>query len=188
MFYSCCKQIVGKHRRPTSMQRLTRGSVICFGSTVDGTFCVDTVLVVASAERWTAVDVGRLEANEAFIMCTAGAIANSPDAEVGLTLYRGATIERPVDDMFSFVPARRVDDAAPRFPRPPINMPGLINPANRQSTWGSKRPLDIETVRAAWGRVRDQVIEAGLVPAISLEVPGREDAGETLRAGGRDRC
>ncbi len=54
MIYSVCKQITGPDRTPTAMQRLTPGSVICFGSTIDQEFCLDTVFVVASAEPWTA--------------------------------------------------------------------------------------------------------------------------------------
>jgi len=44
MLYSNCKQIVGPERRPTSMQKLHRGSVLCFGSSIDGEFCIDTRL------------------------------------------------------------------------------------------------------------------------------------------------
>ena len=50
-------------------------------------------------------------------------------------------------------------------------MPGLINPANARSTWGSKRPRPIPEVREAWDSVREQVFEAGLVLATQLETP-----------------
>jgi hypothetical protein len=110
------------------------------------------------------------------------------DAHVSLTLYRAATLDRPVSGMFSFVPARRADDPAPRFPRPAIGIPGLINPANRQSTWGSKRPLDIGAVRTAWCAVKEQVVEAGLLVAVSLEAPPREGTAEPVRATERSRC
>jgi hypothetical protein len=173
-FYSCCKQTVGKDDRPTSLQSLIPGSVICFGSTVDGDFCVDTVFVVASSEPWVAADADKLRANEAFITCTVRSVANSPEARVGFTLYRGATFESPLDGMFSFVPARRVDDPSPRFSRPPISVDGLINPATRQSTWGSKRRLPVVAVTDAWSTIKEQVIEAGLVLAVSLDAPPRE--------------
>jgi hypothetical protein len=70
MIYSNCKQITGPQRRPTSMQRLTRGSVICFGSTIDGEFCVDTVFVIASAEPWVPAEAADLDVDEAFKTCT----------------------------------------------------------------------------------------------------------------------
>jgi hypothetical protein len=188
MFYSCCKQTVGDQRSATAMQRLTRGSVICFGSTMDGAFCLDTVFVVASAEPWTAVGASELQANDAFIICTAGSIANSPDARVTFTLYRGATFDRPVGSMFSFVPALRADDEAARFPRPSIKLPGLVNPMSRQSTWGSRRPLDVDTVASAWSAVKDQVVGAGLGLAVSLDVPPREARIQPLQIGTRTRC
>ena len=189
MFYSCCKQVVGPERRPTSMQSLTPGSVICFGSTVDRQFCVDTVLVVASAEPWVAANAEELDANDAFIACTARSVASNPDdIDVKLTLYRGATIDEPINGMYSFVPARRADHGTPRFPRPPINIRGLINPENRQSTWGSKRPLDLDAVRTAWIAAKEQVVEAGLALAVSLDVPPREGPVEPLRASSRNRC
>jgi hypothetical protein len=177
MLYSCCKQTAGDQRSATAMQRLTRGS-----------FCLDTVFVVASAEPWTAVGASELQADDAFIICTAGSIANSPDARVTFTLYRGATFDRPVGSMFSFVPALRADDEAARFPRPSIKLPGLVNPMSRQSTWGSRRPLDVDTVTSAWSAVKDQVVGAGLGLAVSLDIPPREARIQPLQIGTRTRC
>jgi len=170
MLYSNCKQITGPQRRPTSMQQLTRGSVICFGSTVGGEFCVDTVFVVASAEPWVPAEVADLDVDDAFKTCTGGAItAGERDAHLSLTLYRGATVDDPVAGMFSFVPARRADADDPRFPRPPIHS-AFINPFSRQSTWGSKRPLPTDTLRD----VRHQVIAADLLLGVLLYTPDRD--------------
>ena len=125
MLYSNCKQTIRPGNRPTAMQRLTRGSVICFGSAVGGEFCADTILVVASAEPWTPADttIGQL-AGEAFGACTADSLAsgNGSYAETRLTLYRGATIDDPIDGMYSFVPALPADGGYPRFARPPIRL------------------------------------------------------------------
>ncbi len=90
--------------------------------------------------------------------------------------------------MFSFVPALRADDEAARFPRPSIKLPGLVNPMSRQSTWGSRRPLDVDTVTSAWSAVKDQVVEAGLGLAVSLDVPPREVRIQPLQIGTRTRC
>jgi hypothetical protein len=79
MIYSACKQIVGPDRLRTSMQDLPIDSVICFGSTIDYAFCVDTVF--------------------------------------------------------------------------------------------AKRPLPVSCVRDAWREVRRQVLDAGLVLAVSLKIP-----------------
>lgn len=189
MLYSNCKQTTSSSGQPTSMQRLTRGSVICFGSTIDHEFCVDTVFVVASAERWVATHAGDLDVDEAFITCTADSVATGgAKSHHDLTLYRGATVDDPIDGMFSFVPARKADQDTPRFVRPPVRLDGLINPTNRQSTWGSKRPLDVDSVRNAWRVLREQVIQADLVLAVSLEVPERRSRDEPPPVSTRNRC
>lgn len=171
MIYSCCKQVIGLERRPTSMQRLTRGSVICFGSTIDGEFCVDTVFVVASAEPWVPADIADLDVDEAFRVCTAGSIAaTDEDAHASFTLYRAATFDQPVHGMYSFVPARLADSEDPRFPRPAVTSP-LINPASSRAVWGSKRHLPIGRAREEWESVRRQVLDANLLLGVGLETP-----------------
>lgn len=172
MLYSNCKQIIGPQRRPTSMQELTPGSVICFGSTIDGDFCVDTVLVVASAEPWVPADAEDLRIDDAFKICTGQSLTTtSRDAHLRLTLYRGATVDDPVEGMFSFVPARRADEVDPRFCRPSVRVPGRINPASWQSTWGSKRPLPVNAIRDAWGSIREQVLARDLLLATRIRTP-----------------
>jgi hypothetical protein len=130
---------------------------------------VDTVLVVASAQQpWVAADAEKLDADDAFIACTAHFVASNPDdLDVKFTLYRGATIDEPINGMC---------------------IQGLMNPENRQSTWGSKRPLDLNGVRTAWIAAEEQVVEAGLVLAVSLDVPPRERPTEPLTASARNRC
>lgn len=176
MVYSNCKQVTGPQRRPTSMQDLTPGSVICFGSTIAGDFCVDTVLVVASVEPWVPADADGLSIDNAFKVCTGQALATAPsDARMGLSLYRGATIDDPVEGMFSFVPARRADQGDPRFNRPSVRLPGRINPASRQSTWGSKRPLSCDAIRSAWDSIREQVLAHDLMLGTQIRIPPNWD-------------
>lgn len=118
MIYHNCKQVVGPDRTPTSMQSLTRGSIIYFGSTIDHGFCIDTVFVVASAEPWTPRTYKTLHVEEAFKVCTAAPMAAvSKDANNSLTLFRGATFDDSVQGMFSFVPARLAGHPEPRFER-----------------------------------------------------------------------
>jgi hypothetical protein len=47
----------------------------------------------------------------------------------------------------------------------------LINPASRQSTWGSKRPLPVDAIRDAWGSIREQVLSRDLLLATRIETP-----------------
>lgn len=84
--------------------------------------------------------------------------------------------------MYSFVPALpAAGDDPPRFARPVIRLDGLINPASRQSTWGSHRPMPVAAVRDAWEIVRDQVLAADLMLAVYLDTPP-EQAGEAIPA------
>ena len=190
MLYSNCKQTTRAGRHPTAMQKLTRGSVVCFGSAVGGQFCADTVLVVASAERWIPGEVQDLGAGNAFQACTAAAVATGSCgyAQASLTLYRGATIDDPVDGMYSFVPARPAGAPRPRFARPPIRLPGLINPASTQSARGSSRPQPARAVRNAWEAIQHQVLAAGLVLAVHLETPPKHIEDTAIPASDRTRC
>ncbi|WP_328450417.1 hypothetical protein [Amycolatopsis sp. NBC_00438] len=171
MRYSNCKQVIRDERRPTSMQTLPAGSVICFGSRLDHEFCVDTVFVVAESKPWTPAQAADLDEDEAFTICTAGTMAAGADAHTRFTLYRAATFESPVHGMYSFVPARPADGEGPRFARPALHMPDLINPDNWQSTRGSKYPLAEPDVWKAWNTVREQVFAADLVLATHLGTP-----------------
>lgn len=123
-------------------------------------------------DRALPAEAAELAVDEAFKACTGGAItAGGRDAHVSLTLYRGATVENPVEGMFSFVPARRADEDDPRFTRPPIRLPGFINPASRQSTRGSKRPLPMDTLRDTWNALHHQVVAADLLLRSGFRLP-----------------
>jgi hypothetical protein len=163
------------------MQSLPRGSVICFGSTVGHEFCLDTVFVVDAAEPWTPAESATMNVDDAFRVCTAESIAAGRRAsQAELTLYRGASPDRPVHGLYSFVPALPVAGDDPlRFARPVVRLDKLINPACRQSTWGSRRPMRVAAVRDAWQAVRDQVLAADLMLATYLDTPP-EQAGEAV--------
>ena len=191
MLYSNCKQTLGPANRPTSLQRLTRGSVICFGSAIDGEFCANTVLAVASATPWTPADatIGR-RAGRAFAACTAESLASGDGsyARTRLMLYQGATIKDPVDGMYSFVPALPASGEYPRFARPPVRLPCLINPASTQSAYGCNRPRPAQVVHDAWEAIRQQVLTAGLVLAVQLDTPTRRPAEVDVPATTRNQC
>jgi hypothetical protein len=191
MFYSNCKQTLRPDFRPTALQRLGQGSVICFGSAINGEFCADTVFVVASAEPWTPADatIGR-RAGHAFAVCTAASLASGNDdfADARLTLYRSATYDEPVDGMYSFVPALPAAAGYPRFARPAIRLAGLINPASTQSANGTSWPQPARVVRDAWEAIRHQVLTAGLVLAIQLDTPPQQPAATDIPPTTRRQC
>ncbi len=89
--------------------------------------------------------------------------------------------------MYSFVPAVPADNDDLRFARPAIELPGLMNPASKQSTWGSKRPLPASEVRTAWEQVRHQVLAADLVLVVDLKIPPKR-AGHNVVTAARPEC
>jgi hypothetical protein len=182
-----------------SMQQLTTGSVICFGSTISGRFCLDTVFVVAAAQPWSPADAEEVRADDAFVICTARAVATSSrDASRSFTLYRGTTYEDPIDGMFSFVLASRADSLNRRFERPAIELPGLINPAARRARAARvARLLDGSSGRldgAVPPSLRTEARARGLPGNPRAEDRRREDRGDDASAllsvgltAGRDR-
>lgn len=171
--YSNCKQLTNAGRTITSMQRLTPGSLILFGSSVDDAFVLDTALVVGRVQGlYTVRDHDHLEISEEFRVATIESMASPQDAQIDLqlTLYDGATPNRSFEDMFSFVPCLPHEGGSSRFQRPTIELPGIINPKNRQSTRGSTAPRSLEEARRAWESVKQQVFDQDLVLATRLEL------------------
>ena len=90
--------------------------------------------------------------------------------------------------MYSFVPAMPVRGDYPRFARPPIRLPGLINPASRQAAKGSHRPRPAPVVRDAWEAIRHQILTAGLVLAVQIATPHRRGGVADIPADAGTRC
>jgi hypothetical protein len=141
--YSNCKQHTNNTpaRQPSALQRLPAGSMILFGSAVSGGFVIDTVFVVGGKVGVFRPfdDMSHLGVDPAFEACTLQALTTY-EPHIGAstyTLYRGATFDEPVHGMFSFVPCRVHGEPGMRFPRPAIDLPGIINPASKQSHSGA---------------------------------------------------
>src|SRR5260370_22063655 len=101
-------------------------------------------MVIAAAQPRSPADTTiKTQAGQAFAARTAESLASGDDdyARAGLTLYKGATIDDPVDGMYSFVPALPVTGQYPRFALPPVPIPGLMTPASTQSAHGVNRHL-----------------------------------------------
>lgn len=170
MIFSNCRQATALGR-PSAMQSLTRGSVVCFGSAIAGKFCLDTVMVIARVESWVPASGADLGAGDAFQACTASLPCGDESKHPArLSLYWGATIDDPVNGMYSFVPALPANQRYPRFARPTIELPdGLVSPA-RQSPHRSPF-MPPQEIRGIWEAIRRQVLAAGLMLALSLDTP-----------------
>jgi hypothetical protein len=175
--YSNCKQLTNRGRTITAMQRITPGSLILFGSSVNNEFVLDTAFVVGRVQgTYTVREHDHLQVSEEFRMATIESMASPDEAQIDLqlTLYDGATPDEPFEGMFSFTPCVSYEGEASRFPRPTIELPGLINPKSRQSVNGVSRPLPTKEVRSAWDRVVQQVESQDLLLGTRLQLT-RED-------------
>lgn len=170
--YSNCKQLT-PHGNPSALQSLTRGSMILFGSQLAGVFAVDTVFVVAESRPFTPAEASGAETDDAFKFGTIESLATDSRTKAArFTLFRGATADDPVNDMFSFVPCRvAVEADGPRFARPAILLPGYVNPASKQAPAGAGRPLTPQIVYEQWDLVRKQVLAADCALGISFRTP-----------------
>ncbi len=177
-FYSICKQ--NNRHGPTSMQRLARGSVILFGSgRARARFVVDTVFVVADWVDWTPVNFRQRLHDEVppeYINLSLEAIVYELQVR-GLAdkqtfrLYRGATVDQPVDGMFSFFPCRPSRGQEARgFERPTIRLPGIVTDNLTQGQRYNPQP-DVESVRELWLATARQVLEQGLYLGTHADLP-----------------
>ena len=172
-YYSNCKQRTNQGRTPTAMQRLTPGSLILFGSSVGGEFVLDTMFVVG--ERLGSYVAGEpldIEVDTAFRIATIESLAAwAKDKEdPSFSLYAGSPASRSISGMFSFVPCLPADGDGPRFARPAIRLPGIVNPASRQSAAGATRPRSPSEVTAAWASVVEQVLDHDLLLGTRMEL------------------
>lgn len=148
--YSNCKQLTPS-RRPTALQSLPRGSVILFGSQIEGRFCLDTVFVVAESIPYKARDAADLPVDDAFRTCTIESLmVYKRLRSARFTLHLGATYDHPVDGMYSFTPALPADDVGPRFARPSYDDTHFVNPKSKQSPSGAKVRRPMSEVSQAW--------------------------------------
>jgi hypothetical protein len=165
--YTFCRQ-----RREERLRRLARGSVILFGSCIDGSFVLDTVFVVAGGIDHTREDHVRTagsRVDEVFRATTLDPMYAWDHVEGG-RLHFGATARDPVAGMFSFAPCLPAPPATP-FARPRIELPGLIEPGVDDRA--RVLPLgSADDVAVVWRRVVAQVESAGLTLAVGLDLPG----------------
>lgn len=168
--YSNCKQ-----HSQTALRKLARGSLILFGSTLDGNFVADTVFVVRDSQPFRPAQ--RPDGDDAFRVCTIQSLLTGAECSGdAFILYRGATYGAPVYGMYSFVPCRREDSDVPRFCRPTISLPACyLNPASTQSPSGAKKPRSVAEICGLWEEIRQQVLDWNCLLGISFSTPRLDD-------------
>jgi hypothetical protein len=163
LLYSNCRQFTHTGAA-IALQSLAPGSIVLFGSRLDGRFVLDTVLVVESRTPYE-VDLNDQEMNvsEAFRI----AIIETLRAGTAAQLYRGATYQDHPDGSFSFAPAMPGETA---FPRPVIDLPGHITPGLSQNFKATR--VSAPQAESLWRQMVDQVHGQGLVLAVHIDEPG----------------
>lgn len=172
--YSNCRQHQFKDQpSPTKMAELEVGSVILFGSMQNG-WVLDTMFVVGSRETYGRGDVEELSQQDPMLgFAAVQPLYSNPDRHLEFVLYRGATIDAPVGGRYSFVPAVPAERGS--FARPHINHPTL----NYNLSMATRLLADTAgDVHELWSSIREQVLDAGLVLATSLEGPPLPDGSD----------
>jgi hypothetical protein len=167
--YTACRQ-----DRNEKLRRLGRGSVILFGSSLQGGFVIDTVLVVAGYVdhnlgdrdfRKVLADIASPEHMRMTLEPWYGG-----GVETTFRYYVGATPEDSVNGMFSYVPCIAIDTRRAGFARPTIELGTFIKPRLSMAARTSK-PLEIEQITGLWRRVTDQVLGTGLGLGTHFDLP-----------------
>jgi hypothetical protein len=174
-FYTGCKQWRGhgSRRGPTQLRDLARGSLVLFGSKLNGRFVLDTAFVVSGSALHTMSDWqesvgGSVPAvyRETTLVPWYGWKEHGP-----FRLHKAASIDEPLDGMFSFFPTLPADSGDGRgFARPTIELPGIVNPNLMMHSKLTRDPAPSE-VRRLWEQVAEQVLDQGLCLGVSASLP-----------------
>jgi hypothetical protein len=185
--YSNCKQHRRRdHHSPSVMQRLERGSVVLFGSKLDNVFVLDTVFVVARRQEYGREDVGDLAVPEHVKDMALRPLYSDPERELRFVLYEGATVDQPVDGLWSFVPALPVVQPSDRLARPRVVLDeGILNEALPMGL--RKVAMPSSQLESVWIRVLETTYASDLVAATHVDVPRTDEAADTAGSGGRGR-
>lgn len=171
--FGCEFYYFGCHQEAFPMlRRLERGSVILFGSCQAHNFVLDTVFVVADYLYWPH-DRDEIIRRTPTVWQIATMEQVPPDIE--LTLYIGATYERPFRGMYSFVPCTPRVDASHGFARPVIDWSDVLNfirPGQTQSI-STEHLRDLSAAHRVWEEVANIVTgpENDLCLGFEVEMP-----------------
>lgn len=180
-YYRICQQI--RRTGPTQLSFLDIGSIVLFGSHVNGRFVLDTVFVVDDSREYP--DVMDSKELNGFVPSLYSEIvgiglgnevgdnngcgrcnANTTNHPVHFRCYRGATFENLVNGMYSFVPCRLSDDTQ-WFERPVLTPKDVDFISEIQSQgFKLKRGVSLEESRAIWESVREACHKQGFIDGV----------------------
>lgn len=173
-FDSCEKQ-VGAAFAANELAAIRKAFVV---SAPNGKFCLDTVFVVGSRKGYTTGDASSIQGlgtSQDYRDLTLDRLSGGES----FVFYRGATVNNPVEEMYSFVPAREwgTQGCGERCVLDFTKLPsgGMFNLARtRNFSIASCNPNDAPKV---WGEIRDYVLNAGYWLGVEFMWPTRKYAG-----------
>jgi hypothetical protein len=176
-FYTGCRQRRDNGRRETQLRRLDPGSVVLFGSHLQGSFVLDTVFVVGDRSIDHRADTRQNlhdeSLPEAYHHVTIGPWYEAGYSDVELPssyrLYFGATHDHPFGGLYSFFPCSSYEEGTCGFARPSIDLPGFITPGLKMGFKTSG--VSVPEARGLWKEILRQVSAQGLQVGVSADVP-----------------
>lgn len=193
--YSLCRQ---NNEHGKKMLDLAPGSIILFGSGLTKSFLVDTVFVVSSSKKYNLKtmrkdlsgikdfeDYEKLVIDSIESECSsdkacsssgngcAGSSCEKSDDEK--SFYEGATFSSPVNEMYSFVPAKTFSDGKAGFKRLELDMtkfkPFELKDNLTRSQFYIKEDATAEEVKSFWKELCKETEKQGFVKAVEIEFP-----------------
>jgi hypothetical protein len=183
--YSNCRQA-----RNRKLRNLEVGSLVLFGSILRSRFVLDTCFVVGGGQPYRLHEPpDNIDLSRQRLVFDPLDTVDDPLAQP-LVLYHGATKDQPVNGTHSFVPAAPYDpNGRWGFVRPAVEIPG-VRP-HRGAQAASTVYLTPIAAADAWEAVVEQVLDAGLLLAVHLEMPQQAPGKAPLGANtapNRGRC
>jgi hypothetical protein len=166
--YSNCRQA-----RNGKLRELAPGSLVVFGSKLDGEFVMDTVFVVGDrSEDFTRAAAGEVQCDDWIRAVVFDPLRLSPKSpNETFRLYQGTTFDEAPSGPFSFVPCRPFVQGDPAFPRPVLRLPRRWIEPNLAMGAKATAASSVE-IRELWTEIFDQVAaKAGLALAVHLDPP-----------------
>ncbi|WMJ72138.1 hypothetical protein RCC89_02990 [Cytophagaceae bacterium ABcell3] len=174
-YYSICQQGT---KPGQGLTELPPGSVILFGSSVNGAFCLDTVFVIKDSIPYKLDKVRSLKDKVPQVFYKVGLepVCTQAKPETVFKLYLGATYSSPYEGMYSFAPCKTYDEYnSVGFKRPAIRLEGFTSEAKSQGvTMNKDKALDTNGMRKLWNMVREQVSDQGLKEGVEFCMPKRK--------------
>ena len=193
--YRCCKQTTKKGQ--TQLAHLLPGSIVLFGSRVNGLFAIDTVFVVGDFKDYfdqrggvkfdpnleqyaKSVGVG-LKSSRRRNGSGCGNHSGCGNKHSLKRLYYGASPDNRYEGMYSFVPCMRLSDNVQGWARPTLTQKDMHDiyanciTDNLQQNFKYCREATLDNNIKAWHHIRKLFAEKGYLEGVKFECPQNDE-------------